>query len=116
VDDESQPLLGYHWTRITNVIGTVEGHYMTYSNTFTTSPPARYNNIYLHAPNLVVLTSVKDLQVTWQPYETNEVQGMALNVICRHEQDLWMIVLLLICYYIVEWHLPICVVHQFGGL
>jgi hypothetical protein len=25
-------------------------------------------------------------------------------------------VLLLICYYIVEWHLPIRVVRQFGGL
>jgi hypothetical protein len=22
----------------------------------------------------------------------------------------------LICYYVVEWQLPICVVHQFGGL
>jgi hypothetical protein len=27
-----------------------------------------------------------------------------------------MVVLLLICYYIVEWHLPVHVVHQFGGL
>jgi hypothetical protein len=41
---------------------------------------------------------------------------MAPNAICTHDQDLWMIVLLLICYYIVEWHLPICVVRQFGGL
>jgi hypothetical protein len=41
---------------------------------------------------------------------------MALNAICRHNQDLWIAVLPLICYYIVEWHLPICVMHQFGGL
>jgi hypothetical protein len=33
-DAESRPLLGYCWMRITNVIGTVEGHYMTYSNVF----------------------------------------------------------------------------------
>jgi hypothetical protein len=41
---------------------------------------------------------------------------MALNTIYKSDPDLWMIVVKLICYYIVEWHLPICVVHQFGGL
>jgi hypothetical protein len=35
---------------------------------------------------------------------------MALNTICMCDQDLWMTVDLLICYYKVEWHLPICVV------
>jgi hypothetical protein len=41
---------------------------------------------------------------------------MALNAICRRDQDLWMVVLPLICYCIVEWHLPIRVVRQFGRL
>jgi hypothetical protein len=41
---------------------------------------------------------------------------MALNAICKRDQYLWMIVVSLICYYIVECHLPICVVRQFGGL
>jgi hypothetical protein len=41
---------------------------------------------------------------------------MTLNDICRHDQNLWTTVVPLICYYIVEWHLPIRVVHQFGGL
>jgi hypothetical protein len=41
---------------------------------------------------------------------------MALNAICRRDQELWTTALLLICYYIVEWHLPIRVVRQFGGL
>jgi hypothetical protein len=41
---------------------------------------------------------------------------MVLNAICKHDQDLWTAVLPLICYYIVEWHLPIRVVHQFDGL
>jgi hypothetical protein len=49
-------------------------------------------------------------------YETDEVRGTALNAICTCDQDLWTIVLLLICYYIMEWHLPIRVVHQFGRL
>jgi hypothetical protein len=41
---------------------------------------------------------------------------MALNDICRRDQDLWTAVVPPICYYIVEWHLPIRVVRQFGGL
>jgi hypothetical protein len=41
---------------------------------------------------------------------------MGLNAICRRDHDLWTVVLPLICYYIVEWHLPIHVVRQFGGL
>jgi hypothetical protein len=76
----------------------------------TASPLDRYDNIYLHVAYLVILTSVKNLQVTWQSYDTDEVQGMDLNAICTHDQDLWMVVVPLICYYIVEWHLPIRVV------
>jgi hypothetical protein len=41
---------------------------------------------------------------------------MGLNAIYRRDQDLWTVVLPLICYYIVEWHLPVHVVHQFGRL
>jgi hypothetical protein len=35
---------------------------------------------------------------------------MGLNAICRRDQDLWTDVLPLICYYIVEWHLPVSMV------
>jgi hypothetical protein len=45
----------------------------------------KYDNIYLHVIYLVVLTSAKNLQVTWQPYEIDEVQGMALIAMCRHD-------------------------------
>jgi hypothetical protein len=41
---------------------------------------------------------------------------MALNNICKRDQDLWTAVVPLIRYYVVEWHLPIRVVRQFGGL
>jgi hypothetical protein len=33
-DAESQPLLDFRWTRITNITGTIQGRYMTYSNVF----------------------------------------------------------------------------------
>jgi hypothetical protein len=41
---------------------------------------------------------------------------MGLNTICRCDHDLWTAMLPLICYYIVEWHLLVRVVRQFGGL
>jgi hypothetical protein len=33
-DAKSWPLLGYRWSRITHLTGTVEGRYMMYSNVF----------------------------------------------------------------------------------
>jgi hypothetical protein len=95
---------------------------MTYSNMFDciTSTQVRQHlstcPLHLHVTYLVVLTSVKNLQVTWKPYETDEVQEMGLNAICTRGQDLCTVVLPLIFYYIVEWHLPIHVMRQFGGL
>jgi hypothetical protein len=63
-----------------------------------------------------ILTLVGKLQVTWQSYETDEVKAMALNAIYKLEEELWRVELLLICYYIVEWHLPNRVLHQFEML
>jgi hypothetical protein len=41
---------------------------------------------------------------------------MALNAICKCNHELWRAELPLICYNIVEWHLPNHVVRQFAGL
>jgi hypothetical protein len=85
----------------------------------TASRQHRYKDLYLHVSAhvayLVVLASDANLQVTWQPYETDEVKGMALNAICKRDQELWRVELLLICYYVIEWHLPNRVVRQFDG-
>jgi hypothetical protein len=70
-DAESQPLLGYRWTRITNVTGTIKCRYMTYSNAFdciTSTQVWQHLStcpLYLHVAYLLVLTSVKNLHVTW---------------------------------------------------
>jgi hypothetical protein len=86
----------------------------------TASRRVRYEYLCLHVSAhivyLVVLTSVRNLQVTWQPYETDEVKNIALNAICKHNQVLWRAELPLICYYVVEWHLPNHVVWHFRGL
>jgi hypothetical protein len=41
---------------------------------------------------------------------------MDLNCICKHDSDLWRGEVPLICYYVVEWHLPNGVSRQFGKL
>jgi hypothetical protein len=79
-------------------------------------PEDIYLHVLPHVAYLVVLTRVEKLQVTWQPYEIDEVEGMTLHAICTCDHDLWRAELPLICYYIVEWHLANHVVHQFGRL
>jgi hypothetical protein len=37
---------------------------------------------------LVECQKISNLQVTWQPYETDAVHDMALNDICKRDQDL----------------------------
>jgi hypothetical protein len=70
----------------------------------TASRQHRYKDLYLHVSAhvayLVVLASDANLQVTWQPYETDEVKVMALNAICKRDQELWRVELLFICYYV----------------
>jgi hypothetical protein len=75
--------------RITHGTGTIIGRYMMYSNVFdcNTSTHVRQHLFTCHL-YLVVLISVKNLEVTWEPYETDEVQGMSLNIIYRCDQDL----------------------------
>jgi hypothetical protein len=41
---------------------------------------------------------------------------MALDAISMRNQDLWRAELPLICYYIVQWHLPTHMLRQFGRL
>jgi hypothetical protein len=86
----------------------------------TASRHVTYEYLYLHVSAhivyLVVLTSVENLQVNWQLDETDEVESMALNAICKFGQTLWRAELPLVYYYVVEWHLTNRVVWQFGGL
>jgi hypothetical protein len=118
-DSASRPLLGYRWSKITHLTGTIEGRYMTYSNAFDciTSGQVRQHLFTCRIFNNINKCQIfSNLQVTWQPYETDAVHGIAFNDICRHDQDLWTAVVPLICYYVVEWHLPIRVMCQFGRL
>nr|CAB3471906.1 unnamed protein product [Digitaria exilis] len=52
-------------------------------------------------------------QVEWTPYRHNELAAH-LSFMCTRDQDLWRTPVPMICYYIVEWHLPHRVTRQFG--
>jgi hypothetical protein len=89
-----------------NITGTLNSCYMTYTNVFDciTSTEVRIH-VFTCVSTYRIFSSTNEcqnLQVTWQPYETNEVEGMALNAICKRDQELWRAELPLICYYIVK--------------
>ena len=58
------------------------------------------------------------VQVVWTPYESDAVaaveQHHGLNIMCRRDQDLWRVQAPLICFYVVEMHLPHRVLRQYG--
>ncbi|XP_042515481.1 serine/threonine-protein phosphatase 7 long form homolog isoform X1 [Macadamia integrifolia] len=58
------------------------------------------------------LDHLTDDQVIWQPYAPEILA--ALPEICRSDQDVWRTIAPLICFDIVEWHLPQRVLRQFG--
>ncbi|XP_043693424.1 serine/threonine-protein phosphatase 7 long form homolog isoform X2 [Telopea speciosissima] len=58
------------------------------------------------------LDHLMDDQVIWQPYAPEILA--ALPEICRSDQDVWRTIAPLICFDIVEWHLPQRVLRQFG--
>lgn len=84
-DDESLPTVAFPWKNIQNVIGNSTRRYTAYSNE---------------------LDCLSHEHVTWQPYIRGEVQNLELSPLCTRDSQLWRSVLPLICFYIVEYHLP----------
>jgi len=55
-------------------------------------------------------------QVIWMSYDSPEFQSIYLSPMCYRDMHYWRCNVPLLCYYIVEWHLPIRVMRQFGLL
>jgi hypothetical protein len=62
-DAASRPLLGFRWSKITHLTGTIEGHYMTYSIVFDCITSGQVRQHLLHVEYLVILTSVEVFQI-----------------------------------------------------
>ncbi|CAL4995433.1 unnamed protein product [Urochloa decumbens] len=54
--------------------------------------------------------------VTWTPYRRDEIDEMELSPVCTEHSELWRANLPLICFFLVEYHLPCRVMRQFGYL
>ncbi|CAL5079069.1 unnamed protein product [Urochloa decumbens] len=94
-EGSSAATVGYLWHNILNVHGNPGRRYLDYSNAL---------DCLSHRP------------VTWRPYNRGEVENMHLAPICRRDEEYWRSVCPLICFYIVEHHLPCRVMSQFGCL
>ncbi|TVU34636.1 hypothetical protein EJB05_16477, partial [Eragrostis curvula] len=94
-DEGSLPTVAFLWKNAINVVGVAQRRYMSYTNEFD------------------VLT---DVQVTWHPYDRDEINEMNLSPICTRDAEFWRIEIPLIFYYAVEWHIPQRVMRQFDRL
>ena len=55
------------------------------------------------------------MQVTWEPYEDDEqYDHIGFSIMCKMDEDLYLMRCPLICFYEVEFHLPHRVARQFG--
>nr|XP_025881616.1 uncharacterized protein LOC112939084 [Oryza sativa Japonica Group] len=51
--------------------------------------------------------------IEWLPYHTNEASSLTLNSMCNRDSDYFMYQCPLICFWVVEYHLPHRVMRQF---
>ncbi|KAE8784187.1 hypothetical protein D1007_42264 [Hordeum vulgare] len=91
------PTWAYKWDLVSEVASEVNLLYKQYTNEMDSLTPE---------------------QVEWQPYGAGPNFGDAhtfeLNPLCLQEKHLWLMCCPLICNWAVEFHLPHCVMHQFG--
>ncbi|XP_039834539.1 serine/threonine-protein phosphatase 7 long form homolog [Panicum virgatum] len=94
-EEEAVGTVGWLWNNSETMHGNPGRRYVDYSN---------------------ALDCLSAAHVEWQPYNREEVQNMELSPQCTMDTQYWRSVCPLICYYIVEFHLPNRVMRQFGIL
>ncbi|TVU26210.1 hypothetical protein EJB05_28747, partial [Eragrostis curvula] len=94
---EQLPTAAYVWENVGAPYAETERAYVEFSNELDPLTPSCVN---------------------WWPYSGDDVaaveNGLGLNPLCRRDAALWTMRCPLICFYAVEYHLPIRVMRQFG--
>ncbi|TVU17956.1 hypothetical protein EJB05_34018, partial [Eragrostis curvula] len=72
----------------------------------------RRKDLYISYTN--EMDSLHPNQVEWTPYASSQVQNLQLNYHCLADRNLWGMRAPLICFFVVEYHLPHRVQRQFG--
>ncbi|XP_021311829.1 serine/threonine-protein phosphatase 7 long form homolog [Sorghum bicolor] len=60
------------------------------------------------------LDTLRPSMVNWEPYTANDALHLGVSSMCSEDEDLYLMICPLICFYAVEWHLPNRVARQFG--
>ncbi|CAN6289753.1 unnamed protein product [Urochloa humidicola] len=94
-DEGSLATVGFLWKNAGTIWGNTNRRYLDYVN---------------------ALDCLTHNHVEWRPYDREEVINMNLSPMCNAGSDLWRNVCPLICFYVVEYHLPHRVKRQFGIL
>lgn len=118
--EHSLATVGYIWRNVVTVHGNPLRRYIDNSNALDCLSPSHVSNIPSHRPfervmgSRMIFKYFHVCSVTWQPYNRAEVQYMELNEQCMVDAELWRSVCPLICFFVVEYHLPCRVKRQFG--
>ncbi|WVZ88641.1 hypothetical protein U9M48_035138 [Paspalum notatum var. saurae] len=94
--EDSRPTVLWFWRDVEVVTGRIEGRYQRYTN------------------ELDCVTHRQVLEVEWTPYAREEIEEAELSPLCRRDENLWRVVVPLIYFVEVEYHIPTRVMHQFG--
>ncbi|XP_021304829.1 serine/threonine-protein phosphatase 7 long form homolog [Sorghum bicolor] len=60
------------------------------------------------------LDTLRPSMVNWEPYTANDALHLGVSSMYSEDEDLYLMICPLICFYAVEWHLPNRVARQFG--
>jgi len=108
------------WKGFTAVVGYPEQRYKYYRNELDVLRPEHVSLLFHPSDHIIssfkINVKTYDFQVIWRPYNSIEVESMNLSPMCERDLTYWRCTVPLLCYYIVEWHLPIRVMRQFGLL
>ncbi|CAM0955801.1 unnamed protein product [Alopecurus aequalis] len=94
-EQDRRPTVAHLWERVSEKNGKAEILYEYYTREMDLLQPST---------------------VRWSPYTRDEVNSLELNHICKRDDLLWKAICPMICFYVVEYHLPHRVMRQFGLL
>ncbi|WVZ56442.1 hypothetical protein U9M48_006971, partial [Paspalum notatum var. saurae] len=94
--EDSRPTVLWLWRDVEVVSGRIDQRYMRYTN------------------ELNCVTHRLVLEVEWTPYSREEIEEAELSPLCHRDKNLWRVVIPLIYFVMVEYHIPTHVLRQFG--
>ncbi|TVU32501.1 hypothetical protein EJB05_24232, partial [Eragrostis curvula] len=113
---EQLPTAAYVWEHVGAPYAETGRAYVEFRNELDAPTPSSLSHHSFQS--IFSLVVIFHFAVNWWPYSDEDVaaveNGLGLNPLCRRDTTLWTMRCPLICFYAVEYHLPIRVMRQFG--